>query len=1054
MRRTQWSASVVVCAIVVVGVAVRAQDPVPTTEIRILGVGGFLGYPDGLADDLDNLTMTHGGFIGVRDWLSSNRTPADIVLITGNNVPFKGSEETGTTTGSPLNPAWGELAAMRPDAVLLGIDDFLRSLQGADNGGELVAAFGLQPPAVPPFVVSNAFVKIHKKHLNDVESHGLKLEIDRNESVGWRSTMRVACDPCVPVNARIEEDNTQHPGTTPLSIVVTPTVDPDKRHISLKFEPYLRPERRYTLSLTQTDYPVTTATFHFETHIPLTRLDAPGIPEGRKGVPVRYVVRGAPVVILGMVDPGTKARLGTKQWRWKPTEVEGSPSCGGDECEIDFMPAIDAFKALSSYFAPPKGGSDPGPLYAVISGLSDEQTLALTTETPSIRFVLLDPDSSLLGPDPSEQAIMNEKTDTATGLWARPTWIGGHVDTLTTQIWRKPVARRGDQATTSQAKGEPDKPADDMPTEWAFKAPKIDITPVPGATLTPMRDGDDISYTLSGQTSTTTRHYHAYETPASAAVANGIWGNRAEMGALFLDVMRRETHSDVAVLPSHFVDRDITDWLAARAKNESLNWLSEFILSKTMYRMERIVTTDVEGSKLAGVLDTLAKSVAMNAGEETLIAGIGEHSGVTAIDADHFILNNRPLMTNHFYKIALPESLADSQKLPRAHASIDSLFAKTDARLRSPSSRTPLTGAAVAKGLDDEFSRRDGIYLGVTPARFNWFQARPTDKDGAFANIPLEGRTVKKERQWGASGKADLGYDLTHFAFRVTGELKYAENTVGTGVSFPDDEWTGGTRADYKLGRTSDQRLFVGYFKQAQIRHHPADPVTPTRPLEAIDPSSGAVFKTTTTGARVTPVLEKPAYKFARAGIDFMTWKPPVLTWLTISDGMFAIDMGRTYNDRRGVIIEDIPDLKIADLFTLGTQKFVNRAFEKNPSAFTSARELTFAYADHRQTRMQVQGTIEMKPGKPRLHDMKLTNTLQFRWYFRNALRPDFTPNKSLDVKTQLDWTVVNNLKFGPFVNYYVVTAQNAPRRFDYVKVGVEFGLPIFMGFAPMHILH
>ena len=100
-------------------------------------------------------------------------------------------------------------------------------------------------------------------------------------------------------------------------------------------------------------------------------------------------------------------------------------------------------------------------------------------------------------------------------------------------------------------------------------------------------------------------------------------------------------------------------------------------------------------------------------------------AGVTQVDTEHLVVNNRPILSSHFYKVALPQSLAEAQKLAKTHASVDSLLDKTDARLREARSSSALTGAAVAKGLEEEFSQRDHVYLELNPAHFNWFQARP-----------------------------------------------------------------------------------------------------------------------------------------------------------------------------------------------------------------------------------------------------------------------------------------------------------------------------------------
>ncbi|HWW82832.1 MAG TPA: hypothetical protein VNZ26_04470, partial [Vicinamibacterales bacterium] len=79
--------------------------------------------------------------------------------------------------------------------------------------------------------------------------------------------------------------------------------------------------------------------------------------------------------------------------------------------------------------------------------------------------------------------------------------------------------------------------------------------------------------------------------------------------------------------------------------------------------------------------------------------------------------------------------------------------------------------------------------------------------------------------------------------------------------------------------------------------------------------------------------------------------------------------------------------------------------------------------------------------------DMKLSTTARYRQYFDANARPDFTPNLSLELQNKLQWTIINRMQVGPFVNYYRVTAKNATAPFVYFNYGLAVDVPLFAAF-------
>jgi hypothetical protein len=667
-----------------------------------------------------------------------------------------------------------------------------------------------------------------------------------------------------------------------------------------------------------------------------------------------------------------------------------------------------------------------------MSGLTDKLTLDLLAQVPTIfeksgikasamPVVLMDPDSDVVGgSDDGHESIVNATNPLVTQMWARPAWTGMRAHEITGEVsW--------------EADG------------WQLRAPLVRPHTVPGYRARHRVANGQVEYWIELEDGSrlalgTFRSYPPFQ--PQAIDAESYWSSVA---ALLLDVMRRTTHSDLAVLPKHFIDEDIVDWLAtetaagaAAATPTALDWLSRYVLAKATYKMENIVTVSVEGSKLAATLDDIVRGQA--AGDEQIFAaGRGANSAWLRVDRNQLRVNERPIVADRFYRIAMPQSLAEVHGLritqPQA---IASLIDAVDAMILGSAGIGNLTFPEFAQRLEARFARQPFVSLNVNPARGNWFQARPTNA-ATFGSIPLAGRTVRAERQWGVSGRADAGVDWPGYALRAVGELKYSENVIAGGpASFPDDEWTMGVRGDRKfdIARTQ-QRAFLGLFYQSQFQERVDKPVT-LKTGQTITPAS-------------VPGREKPAYLFGRAGIDIGV--APLGTRISLKNVAAAFDVGWQRNERQGFTMGAAGPFDISEAFDGGLDAFLAGEFARNPSLGVNETLIhTDADRDPLRSRVQLDGGLEIKPFRKGTSEMTVSTTAQFRFYVPQS-RPDFSPRTSLDARLQVDWTVVNRLKIGPFVQYYGVDVKGSDRQYDYVKFGIDFGLPFFAAFRPSRVL-
>ncbi len=1030
----------------------RAQEPVPPVTITTLG--GFLGYMDGQRADPGEMygwtDKPKGGVLGAADWLTAHRKPGDILVLTANNLSHDSSgaklREAVLGIGRPPASYPGhDHAALRADAVAFGIDDFLRALKQGNRAGALYDA--LRDPQAPPFVISNGIVRLSKSHLNVVDAGGFHLGVPENESVGWIDTLEVTCHPCPNVTATLEEKRAGHPDAT-IPVAITP--DRTFRRLTLTLRPSLRPDAVYQLTLTPYGGR-RSAVFSFRTHLALAPIAATSsdVPQPLRGLPVRYFTRPAtvvtdagtdsckapqssaelPIVAIGMADPTSSSRSGDEMWNW-----EGG-SCPAGICEIDFLPPLDALAAIKTWTA--ADSCAPPTTYLLLSGLTEIQMEPVITQNPDIRWIVIDYDSRALGQHRGRDGIINRSSPDTTQFWARPQWVGSSASTMTAALtWHR---RPGDA---------------DRPSTWDMTAADVKTEIVAGKGLTwrlapQVGRPPSIMYFPEGMPDIPIAGpvdvYPAFPGMLNARTSQGqLWTDTGEMAAFVLDIMRERGHADLAVLPAEFVDGDTMKWLADeyQTAGQPLTWLSRFVAERVFYRQEQIVTVDVAGSNLVAVVNGIIATEHRRFGD-VYGAGFGTNAWLPSLGTTP-MLNGRPLNPNHYYRVAMPQSVAEEQGLPSRHIVVTSLLDEMDRRMLKANGAKAATTGSLGEQLEEQFARRSRLYLSAIPARIDFAQEIVDEGNaGAFSNIPLEGRSAQAQEQWGFSGQAEVGLDYRGMAYRLTGEATFAKQTIANTITYPTDEWTAGFRIDWKLRHLGIQRLFGGLFRQSWFSDHVQSALTPVRTVpNAIDPAHGlALTDVQVAGPAITPQIQRPLFTFLRAGLDF---EDSTLKALTLKGVAVSFDFGEVERDRDSVRIANGPVMDLDLMYRDGLGELLNRQFAADPAGFLSDPEVRFGYANHDQRRLQVDGGFEFAPAR-----VVWTLTARYRKYFDESNRANFTPNESLLLKSQFEWRLFGRVKAGPFIDYYRVEAKGANGPFEDRKVGFGFEIPVHFAMRP-----
>ena len=281
-----------------------------------------------------------------------------------------------------------------------------------------------------PLLVSNVSIHHTNKKLNRNKSSDgrFKLRIEDDETVSWIASLKVEHPPLASPQADIQEFALR-PSDGATSPVRTVKFDAGKGSAAgtLTFERPLRPGRWYRLTIRDGD--LERANFVFETDAVLT--PGAGPIADLVGYPVRTRLNEG-LLVVAMVNPDVRNDLSNPMWRW--TEGDG-------DREIQFL---DPNKALKAVLDVVRDDVTPPPTVLLVSDMSDAGTTSVIEEFPEIRFVVLPPDSALLGRaarvinpsaspatgatrfsgDRGFMSVLDEQYESATRVMVRPEWFG------------------------------------------------------------------------------------------------------------------------------------------------------------------------------------------------------------------------------------------------------------------------------------------------------------------------------------------------------------------------------------------------------------------------------------------------------------------------------------------------------------------------------------------------------------------------------------------------------------------------------------------------------
>ena len=750
-----------------------------TFQVDVVAVGNFLGQLDGFceqpggtydinlrgnpliqscADSSGALRkgewpVALGGLLGAQTQINAIRSSASpLVLVQGNNQvanftflnrqQLLDSKVNYTSSPEPLllskeKPTdqvqlrqarfvrfWQELAALKPAAIGLGTEDFVRSLrdpldqssaEAKDRGAIFQRWLYLVTSQGLPLIGSNAVIKTTGHELSVVEDDDFSLAgITKDQTTDWMTQVKVAHPRRAGIELSLWErraaadgQDRQIDSKTTDGTAESTTLDPEHGT--------LLPGVRYEVRVREGSK---SFTLNFKTHHALTPRQSD---TSLNNFPVAVVPldKSHSLYVLSLVDPAVKKVIGAEAWKWERKNCDAATAakggcnwdlhlCPDQVCEIDFMKPEDAVRAaIVRAFPEPKPGEKPDPaprkpIIVLLSSLTDAQNQELLEKFPEIRMIVLDPDSYMLGrasrdlstedkgldrrlaariDDKQEYsgdrglfATYNGDRPAATLLAARPEWIGESVARFTAAL------------TYSTA------------PEWEIEKESITVTPIPGAALqwsatpcAPPAPGAPPPPTRSRPQECTeffvtwpdarTRisygpfpSYEVCEAPKPLATDADLADrctmiaslkDEAEFATFAGDTLRRATGAELAVVPRLLIDPDAQAWLQTLIDKQHTRILTRFILERAIFRSFRIVRATVGGDKL---LDTLSRALKSVHYIESCIVGltVGCTDQVDPKAADITRVNARVIDSRSFYTVAMPEGLAEELGVPHS----------------------------------------------------------------------------------------------------------------------------------------------------------------------------------------------------------------------------------------------------------------------------------------------------------------------------------------------------------------------------------------------------
>lgn len=988
MMRSPRTAALLLC--VITGLAfqttLRAQTGSSApVHVRILMAGGLLGQEDGMPEypggPFDTAVgpgmRPYGGMAGLLDWVQKDRERAqpDMFLMTGNNLP----REIGG--GAEVIDFFRRFRLLQPSAIAVGVEDFLRGLGGEHSHTGAVLVTGMRDSDLP-FLLTNAAVRLHQTGLNQIAQNGFHLNVDPDSSIGWVRDLSMTY-PCKlseslksGVDVTVSRVDQPEPGRSGrLRVTVT---DKKPCAIRVSLPQWLSPAARYTI-VVKKDAPL--ASFTVRTDQRLTNKTA--IVPDRAELPI----------VIALADPHVRDILRKAKWRWR---ADKDAKCDAAECEILLLSPTDAVDAALS-FAETTPTSRP---VALLSNLEDKDTAAVLQRNPRVRIVVLPADSLALGraavrnlssASPNDRysgdlgygAVLNSNTPTAVQIWSRPEWFAESVHTIEMEI---------------------------DPRTWGFTKAVQESFSVKGRALCARPTGStgEVGYYLrdwrieNGRT--------IYDAPSDVAVSKApyryagiepnvpysrvggftqgnLWTNLDSFAAVALDAMRVDFNADLAVLPASAID---DNWLTYLRDDPHApaQWPSKVLLERLVFRAGTIVKVRLSKADLFKKLPAMIAATRQGGGTTCLSGfGISACGSADLKEATTFI-NDRRADKNRFYTVAMPETVALENDLPRYGDEeadllymMDRVFAKSTTTPPDTCSASDGDGTAVTQGqpagqaplatrLERARAGRNMPYLFVKPAEFSFSQIlvdEPPNGQGLLNKLTVPNNGAKPSRRTSVKADADYGIiDTPQYALRALGSMAYGRAQVnGQSSTDPNLAKLGG-RFDWKVRHRG--RVFGGVSWETQFANQ----------LTQVTPTSKGV-----TGPTLPLVTLRRDYRFAIAGWELEN--PKLNRWFSLEPLGVSVAFGTSAYEHIDIAVNG-ERLGLAAFQKLGATGLLNQYFSTHPDLSPLS---TYAFIDEpqRRTRVQIDVTPRIAlpfPGRPL--DLTLETT------YRRFVGPNLMP--------------------------------------------------------------
>jgi hypothetical protein len=1082
MSTRRFVAAIAVMSAVFLAAPMLAARQAAPSKVKVVAFGGFLGFVDGLyelpagAHD-PTAAGPAGGLVGVRRQLGK-KDPAyqdALRLVTGNNMPrYAGDSEKPTRLPptSASHPFWPLLASLAPGAVAIGTEDIAHALSEVDGASHL-AQLTQKPPV--PFVASNVFIKSKARGMNAVHQGAYHLEVSADESLELLRRLTIGCDArCASdENATLEDLGLIGKPAAAGIMHVRATPEADNQHwtIDLKAAP-LRPGRQYRLSIHG-------VVFTFQTVAALTP-DADGLPV------ITRTEAGVTYRVLAFVQPDVLTQFTVQQRQWK-RGARNAAACPADTCEVVILPPSATWTSLAPRV--PHGPND-GVLTAMLD-LEDDATLELLQLSPAFRVVTLAPGTTLLGraaPEETRKDLggdlgYNAIVDTTprpefsglTRVLMRPEWLGETIHTF-----------EADPGVLKDSTGK-----DALMT---LTNPKTAMEFVAGAPLRAELSAGMLQYFVTDgrETIKVGGRYKAYPRyDAKGMVFDSIpirdlWTNSQSMTAFLLYLVRKNTKADVAVLDDLAVDDSIPSWLEVELSHRPIEYLSQFILERAMFRPSRVVRVTVAGSQLAAYLGKVV-AAAKSFDSRVFMSGIGSAGGaVNRIDSDTLKINEREIDAGHFYSIALPQRYAVAMKESREERPLElsKLMEEADRALASAAAtgsglmcvtraendpdcpiedvRPAVADDVPAGSLAIELERshasraRSVFALGKASVEASGRRSNETS-DLALSAVPEDGRDGTKYKNIAFAAQLEPGISSRRgVSISFPTEAAYSHKQVGADPvkeTYPSNSWS--TAA--KLAKTfhSVPRLHSVYgsagFESNFIRTTKAVS-TATSTAAPVIAGSGpsATTLTTTTSIKLTSTeFPRPAKDFTiTAGAQFEDVGKDAAAKLT---GMkISYTKVRRQNDLVGLTASG-REITADDLAADSAQAIINKLFKATPDIVKNDPTVIYKFDVTRFSRMDAAATGSLALRKDKTHATSISLENKYRWYLPGGTKRLIAARHTLESKLKVSTVVFGRVELAPYLNAFWLKLRNDGRTFQLFEYGMKLQFPLFASAGPGH---